>query len=105
MRGLLMGCRCNEVKKAIKGHTINAINRFNPWHIDDPRVKKRLDICNNCPNMTRLKLYEYAKMQWNKPLPVQNTGKNRVCSICGCLLVAKACIEDEQCAEGKWLWI
>ena len=42
MRGLLMGCRCNEVKKAIKGHTINAINRFNPWHIDDPRVKKGL---------------------------------------------------------------
>ena len=43
-------------------------------------VFERLRICRECPSL----------------LP------NRVCSVCGCYTVMKACFRSQKCPEGKW---
>jgi len=45
------------------------------------QAKKRLDICNKCPNLSK---------------------KGGRCDLCGCFVVAKVKLEFETCPAGKW---
>lgn len=74
-----MSCR-KVVKKLIniiKGHWYNLFNK------KATLSKKRMQICNKCPDKVNIKITE-------------------VCGLCGCPLSAKTRVDDEKCEKNKW---
>lgn len=58
-------------------------------YIEKGLYKKRLDLCNSCP--------ERLKNSKNKPL-----NKFSRCPMCGCIISLKAKLSTEECPLGDW---
>ena len=75
-----MSCRkmVKEIVNIIKGWYFKIFNK------NEQLAIKRIAICNKC----------------NERIHIDMLGD--ICDICGCVLAAKARVEDEQCELNKW---
>ena len=75
-----MSCRkmVKELINIVKGWYFKIFNK------NEQLAKKRIAICNKC----------------DKRLHIDIVGD--ICDMCGCVLTAKARVEDEQCELNKW---
>lgn len=84
-----MGCNCNrkikKVKNIAKGFTSLVVESISGKEImKTEKYNERIELCRKCPKM----ILKGMNSLW--------------CSDCGCLIIAKARVEDEVCPKGFW---